>query len=49
MPLELIDNINRYAKILRLKPSTMVSMMLEDKLDEWVKNYAEQIYRDVME
>ncbi len=49
LPLELIDEINRYAEILRLKPSTLCSMILQDKLDEWVKDYAKQVYKDVLE
>lgn len=48
LPLELIDEINRYSEILRLKPSTLASMILQDKLDEWVKDYAEKVYKDVL-
>ena len=49
LPLDLIDEINRYSEILRLKPSTLASMILQDKLDEWVKEYAKKVYKDVIE
>ena len=49
LPLDLIDEINRYSEILRLKPSTLAAMILEDKLDEWVKEYAKKVYKDVLE
>ena len=49
LPLELIDQINHYSEILRLKPSTLASMILQDKLDSWVKEYAEKVYKDVID
>ena len=49
LPLDLIDEINRYSEIIRLKPSTLAAMILEDKLDEWVKEYAKKVYKDVLE
>jgi hypothetical protein len=49
LPLELIDQVNHYSEILRLKPSTLASMILQDKLEEWVTQYAKKVYKDVVE
>lgn len=49
MPLETLEEIEHFAEILRLKPSTLCSMIIQDKLKEWVKSYAEQVYKDVQD
>lgn len=48
MKLELIDKINNFSETLRVKPSTLCAMVLEDKLEEWVHEYAERVYKDVI-
>ena len=48
MKLELIDKINGFSETLRIKPSTLCAMILEDKIEEWVQQYAERVYKDVL-
>jgi hypothetical protein len=47
LPIETIEEIHHYAEILRLKPSTLCAMVINDKLSGWVKEYATKIYEDV--
>ena len=49
LPLEFIDEIHKYAEILRLKPSVLASMILQDNLETWVKEYAKKVYKEVID
>ena len=49
LPIEFIDQIHHYAEILRLKPSVLASMILQDDLESWVKAYAKKVYDEVLE
>ena len=43
LPLELIHKIEDYAETLRLKPSSLGALVLQDKLDEWVNDYVKRV------
>ena len=49
LPLEFIKAIHHYSEVLRLKPSVLASMILQDDLETWVKNYAKTVYKEVLE
>lgn len=49
LPYETFKEIMKFSELLRLKPTRMCSMILEDSLKEWVKNYAKEIYEGVGE
>ena len=49
MPRETLEKIEHYSDVLRLKQSTLCSMILQDKLEEWVKEYAEKIFVETSE
>lgn len=43
-----MKEIEKYSNILKLRPSSLCAMVLEDKLEFWVKEYAERVYKDVI-
>ena len=45
---EMMKDIEKYSKILRLRPSSLCALVLEDKLESWVKEYAERVFKDVI-
>ncbi|MHA1168004.1 MAG: hypothetical protein ACTSRU_09295 [Candidatus Hodarchaeales archaeon] len=47
LPLEIIHDIEHYAELLRLKPSSFCAMIIKDSMKDWIKDYAEKIYADV--
>lgn len=47
LPKDIIKDIEKYADTLRLRPSSLVALVVEEKLDEWVQEYAERIYKEV--
>lgn len=49
MTFELLEELNKYSEILRLKPSTLANMILTDKMEEWVKEYAKKVYSEVID
>jgi hypothetical protein len=46
---DLRHKIEEYAELLHLRPSSLCALVLEDKIDEWVKEYANRIYKEVKE
>ena len=49
LPLEVIHKLEEYAEFLCLKPSSLGALVLEEKLDEWVKEYAKRVSKLVEE
>lgn len=49
LPYETVEEIKKYSEFLRLKPTRLCSMVLQDSLKDWVKNYAKEIYEGVEE
>ena len=43
LPLEVIHQLEEYAEFLCLKPSSLGALVLQDKLEEWVKEYAQRV------
>ncbi|MHA1215109.1 MAG: hypothetical protein ACTSR2_11270 [Candidatus Hodarchaeales archaeon] len=43
LPLETIHEIERLSEITKLRPSVLCSYVLQDKLREWVNEYADNI------
>ena len=41
------DTIQEYSKILNIKPSTLVALIVEDSIEEWVKTYSESAYKRI--
>ena len=44
---DLIHEIEHWSEILRLKPSTLLSMIIKDKYKDFIKEYAETVYEEV--
>ncbi len=44
---EIRKKVEHYSDVLRLPPSTLCALVLEEKLEEWVKEYAKRVYEDV--
>ena len=44
---EVRKEIEKYAKMLHLRPSSLCALILEEKLEEWVEEYAERVYKEV--
>ena len=47
LELKTIHEVEKWAEILRLRPSTLLSMVINDKLQEWIREYAESINKEV--
>ena len=47
LPMELIHQIEHFSEVLRIRPSSLCAMILEDKLKEWVKEYASKLDKEV--
>ena len=43
LPLEVIHKLEEYAETLYLKPSSLGALVLQDKLEEWVNEYARRV------
>ncbi len=41
---ELLEKIQEYSEILNIRPSTLISLIVEDKLEEWVRESSESAY-----
>jgi len=49
LPLELLHEIERLSEVTKLRPSVLCSYVLKDKLHEWVREYAENISKEIGE
>ncbi|MHA1966325.1 MAG: hypothetical protein ACW964_00860 [Candidatus Hodarchaeales archaeon] len=49
LPLELLHEIERLSEVTKLRPSVLCSHVLKDKLHEWVREYAENISKEIGE
>ena len=49
LPLELLKEIERLSKVTKLRPSVLCSHVLKDKLHEWVREYADNISKEIGE
>lgn len=47
LPLEVLHEIDRLSKVTKLRPSVLCSYVLKDKLHEWVREYAENITKEI--
>lgn len=43
LPLEVIHKLEDYAETLYMKPSSLGALVLQDKLEEWVQDYAQRV------
>lgn len=44
---ELHETIQEYSKILNIKPSTLLSLIVEDSIEDWVKKHSEDAYKRI--
>lgn len=44
---ELLDKIHEYSKILNIRPSTLISLIIDDSIDDWVKKSSENAYQRI--
>jgi hypothetical protein len=49
LPLETLHEIDRFSKITKLRPSVLCAYVLQDKLQEWVQDYADNISKELGE
>ncbi|MFX0170552.1 MAG: hypothetical protein ACFE9L_01400 [Candidatus Hodarchaeota archaeon] len=49
LPLEVIHEIERLSEVTKLRPSVLCSQVLQDKLHEWVREYVENITKELGE
>ncbi|MHA1941530.1 MAG: hypothetical protein ACXACP_07820 [Candidatus Hodarchaeales archaeon] len=47
LPLETLHEIDRLSELTKLRPSVLCSYVLQDKLHEWVREYAEKLNKEV--
>lgn len=44
---ELHETIQEYSKILNIKPSTLLALIVEDSIEDWVKQSSEDAYKRI--
>ena len=49
LPLETLHEIEKLSEVTKLRPSVLCSYVLQDKLNEWVREYAQKISKEVKE
>ena len=47
LPLEVLHEIERLSEITKLRPSVLCANILQDKLHEWVHEYAQNITKEI--
>ena len=41
---EILESIHEYSELLNIRPSTLIALIIEDNVDDWVKNQSEKVY-----
>ncbi|NHJ41190.1 hypothetical protein [Candidatus Hodarchaeum mangrovi] len=49
IPSEVREKLDNYGEILRIRPSAIAALVLEDCIDYWVKQYSEQALKKIWE
>jgi len=49
IPNEVRKKLDSYGEILRIRPSAIAALVLEDCIDYWVKQYSEQALKKIWE
>ena len=44
---ELLDDLQRYSDILRIRPSTIIALLIENCLEDWVKEHSQEAYKKI--
>lgn len=47
MKYETLGLIQEYSEILNIRPSTLIALVLEDSLEEWVKKSSEKAFKQI--
>ncbi|MHA1207464.1 MAG: hypothetical protein ACTSSO_07845 [Candidatus Hodarchaeales archaeon] len=47
LPLETLHEIDRLSKLTKLRPSVFCAYIIQDKMKEWVNEYAENIAKEL--
>ncbi len=47
LPLEVLHEIDRLSKLTKLRRSVLCSNILQDKMHEWVREYAEKLTKEI--
>ena len=48
LPLEVLHEIERLSEVTKLRPSVLCAHVLQEKLHEWVRDYAENITKEII-
>ena len=49
IPNEVREKLDQYAEILRIRPSAIAALVLEDCIEYWVKKYSENALKKIWE
>ena len=49
IPNEVREKLDNFGEILRIRPSAIAALVLEDCIDYWVKQYSEQALKRIWE
>ena len=44
---ELLEELQRYSDILRIRPSTIIALIIENCLEEWVKEHSQEAFKKI--
>ncbi|MFW9906742.1 MAG: hypothetical protein ACFFFH_20720 [Candidatus Thorarchaeota archaeon] len=49
IPNEVQEKLKKYAEILRIRPSAIAGLILEDCIEYWIKQYSEMALKKIWE
>ena len=44
---EVLEELQHYSKILRIRPSTIIALLVENCLEDWVKDHSQEAFRKI--
>jgi hypothetical protein len=44
---EVLEELQRYSEILRIRPSTIIALLVENCLEDWVKEHSQEVFKKI--
>ena len=44
---EVLTELHQYSEILKIKPSTIIALLVEEYLEKWVKDQSEKAFKKI--
>lgn len=47
LKLQVLEKLHEYSELLNIRPSTLISLIVEENMDDWVKNQSDKVYTKI--